>query len=86
MTPISPIVKGFEHLEVVFAKNQPEYIPLPALPVDDSQRIITRWKLTWKERVAILFGRHIFLWVSTFGNKLQPVMLTCDKPAVSAQE
>jgi hypothetical protein len=80
MKPVSPIAKGYEAQEIVYAKDQPEYQPLPALPVNDvAGTIITRWKLTWRERLAILFGRDVFLNVMTFGTPLQPVSLFIGK-------
>jgi hypothetical protein len=48
MTPIYPRERaGFK--QVVFAKNQPEYIPLPALT--DGLHVVTRWKLSYRERI-----------------------------------
>jgi hypothetical protein len=80
MKSISPIIPGFESEEVVYAKNQPEYIPLPALPVEDGTRIITRWRFSWRERIRVLFSGDIYLWVLTFKGPLQPVMLDTEAP------
>jgi len=80
MKPVSPVAKGFEQLEVVFAKDQPEYLPLPALPIDDGNRLITRWRLTMRERLLILFHGNVYLWISTFKNPLQPVAITAEAP------
>lgn len=88
MKPVSPVVEGFQSLEVVFAKDQPEYLPLPALPVnssDETGTVVTRWKLTWKERFRVLFGGDLYLWMLTFGKPLQPVRPTFNPPEVSRQ-
>lgn len=82
MKAISPVVPGFEHLEIVLAKDQPEYAPLPALPVDDAHKLITRWHLTWRERLQILFRGDLYLWIWTFGERVQPVALDTSVPDV----
>ena len=86
MKPISPVMKRFKHLEVVYAKDQPEYLPLPALPVnpgDETGTVITRWRLTWRERLRVLFGGDLYLWMLTFNKPLQPVRPTFDLPKTS---
>ncbi len=71
---------------VVIAKDQPEYIPLPALVYPDG-KILTEWRPTEEERLAIAHGENIRLWVWVFAHrcsacrhvdpgKLQPVSLT----------
>lgn len=64
--------RGFK--SVVFAKDQLEYIPLPAL--SDGNIVITKWELTDKDIKDIFDNRVIYLKVMTFGQSLQPVMLT----------
>jgi hypothetical protein len=86
MKALSPIVPGFESEEIIFAKDQPQYLQLPALPVDGGQKIITRWRLTWRERLSILFTGDLYLWVWTFGRPLQPVALETAKPALRQKE
>lgn len=82
-------VEGFVH--VTFAKDQPEYLPLPALveqrrPDGQGWRgaIITRWRPTAEELAQLLAGDDLFLEVWAFGNicrqcgerqGLQPVKL-----------
>lgn len=59
---------------VVFAKDQPEYIPLPALVFPDGT-ILTEWQPSEEERAAIARGENIRLWIWTCGRTLQPVAL-----------
>jgi hypothetical protein len=59
---------------VEFAKDQPQYQTLPALIYRDGV-VMTEWVLTEDERLAILSGENIRLWISTFGKPLQPVHL-----------
>jgi len=82
MKPISPIIPGLEDQEIVIATDQPEYEPLPALPVDGSTVIITRWRLSFRERLVALFNGDIYLYVSTFGQPLQPLYMQVDEPTV----
>lgn len=74
MTPIPEIVPRIEINTVTFAANQPEYIPLPAWKGDDGH-VVTRWKLTWRERIRILLRGDLWLSVLTFNQPLQPVKL-----------
>jgi hypothetical protein len=46
--PVSPIVPGLKLPEVVYAKDQPQYEPLPVFKQDDGI-VLSRWKLTWRE-------------------------------------
>lgn len=71
-----PVIKGLEHKEVVYAKHQPEYIPLRTLVTDDlERRVISRWTLTPEQREAVAKGCDIFLELLTFGKPLQPIRL-----------
>jgi hypothetical protein len=62
---------------VQFAKNQPQYEPLPAY-IEDSPMgtVITEWELSEEERKAIAEGACIIrLSILTFQEPLQPVKL-----------
>jgi hypothetical protein len=69
----------FQGCNVTYAKNQPEYRPLPALVMDDGE-IITCWGLSFKDRLKILFTGKIWLNVLTFNKPLQPLLMSVDKP------
>lgn len=47
---------------VTFAKDQPQYDPLPALVFQDGA-VLTEWELSEEERAAILAGENIRLWI-----------------------
>ena len=71
-----PVVEGLEHREVVYAKDQPEYLPLRTLVSRDGQgRVVSRWSLTDKQRLAIAAGSDVFLELFTFGQALQPIRM-----------
>jgi hypothetical protein len=72
MEPVSPVVPGNEKFEVCYAKDQPEYLPLPALRTEHA--MLTRWRLTDDERRHIAEGGDLFIAVMHFGHKLQPLM------------
>lgn len=80
MIPITPVIRGYEMAEVVFAKDQPQYQPLPALPVDDY--VITRWRLNWLERLRALFIGDLYLTIKTFKQPLQPIRMSLSKPVI----
>lgn len=79
MKPISPIVPGLEEHEIRIAEDQPEYETLPVLKLAEGV-IITRWRLTLRERLVALFNGDIYLWIHTFGKPLQPIRLDVDEP------
>ena len=39
---------------------------------------VSCWRLTWRERLAILFGRPLWLWIVGRGHP--PVMLSVENP------
>lgn len=70
MKPISPVIKKLKQFEVILAKNQPEYLPLPVLQVDNYT--ISRWKFTFWERLVVLFTGNLWLNQMNFKEPLQP--------------
>ena len=72
----------FTEQNVVYAKDQPEYIPLPAykFPNDPQGNIVCCWKLSIKERIKLLFSGTIWHQILTFNKSLQPQLLSVDKP------
>lgn len=60
--------------KVVYAKDQPEYLPLPALVTPDG-RVTSRWKLEPHELVFIANGADVYLTLHTFNHPLQPIQL-----------
>lgn len=79
MHPASPVIKG--HEEAVYAKDQPEYLPLPAIRQSDGC-IVTRWQMSWRERIKALLTGSIYLEVLTFNSPLQPLKMSVDTPEI----
>jgi hypothetical protein len=77
-----PVIDALEAHEVVYAKDQPEYIPLRTLCGNTPESpVLSRWTLTPEQRKAVAEGADIFLQLLTFGNPLQPiVMAVSDNP------
>jgi hypothetical protein len=71
----------FKQSNVVFAKDQAPYLPLPAYR-DDIQggRIFHCWELTIKERFKVLFTGKLWVNVLNFGKPPQPLKLMVDSP------
>lgn len=75
MTP-----KKFKEANVTFAKDQPEYQPLPAFRSDSPQgEVITCWNLTFRERLRVLFKGEIWLSLLSFNKPLTPSFMTTKK-------
>lgn len=76
MQAVSPVMPGSQDLEIVLAKNQPEYNPLPVMYLNTpSVPMISRWRLTEEEREMIRNGADIVLTQLTFGLQFRPVNL-----------
>jgi hypothetical protein len=65
----------FPEHNIVFAENQPEYIPLPAHRTEGGT-VISCWRLPLKERIKMLFSGKIFISSMTFNKPLQPLLVT----------
>ena len=75
MLPSSPVLtEEFQDKEVVYAKGQPEYMPLPTLRNQEGV-VMSRWKLTDGERAAVAMGADIMLSCLTYNQPLQPVLM-----------
>jgi hypothetical protein len=74
MTPVE-----FKEQNCTYAKDQPEYIPLPAFR-DDQGRVISCWKLTPEEIAKISETGIIWVSLLTFNQPLQPIRLDVDNP------
>lgn len=72
-------IKFKEH-NVIYAENQKEYLPLPAFKnKSEKGEVITCWKLSFKERLIILFKGKLWLSMMSFNNPLTPIYPTVIK-------
>jgi hypothetical protein len=68
----------FDGCNVTYAKNQPEYFPLPAHRTDDGKLIIC-WYFGLAERIKLLFTGKLWQRMLTFNKPLQPQYLSVKK-------
>lgn len=76
MTPVS-----FVGQTIIFAKDQPEYQPLPAHVDRSPQKIVTTcWELSDEELELLRQTKRIWLQQYSFGQALQPQLPSIDTP------
>ncbi len=76
----------FPEQNVVFAKDQPEYMPLPAFVDRSSPRgeVVSCWKLSFRERLRLLFSGRLWVCLLSFNGPLTPSFFTTKKEEVLA--
>jgi hypothetical protein len=74
----------FPEQNAVLAKDQPEYLPLPVCRHGD--RTISCWKLTFGERLKLLFTGRLWLLVLNVGGPLQPQLPMVESPFVQLKK
>lgn len=71
----------FDGANVVYVANKPEYIPLPAeRRPGRSCEVVTCWELSPDELKRVQETGKIYLGLLTYGQPLQPVIMSVDKP------
>jgi len=71
----------FKEANFIFAKDQAQYLPLPAWRGDDGT-VISCWSLSWKERLGVLVTGRLWVKILTFNKPLQPQRPSVDCPCV----
>ena len=64
--------------EVILAKDQPEYLPLAVAISDDY--VTSRWRLSFKERVKVLFNGNVFISMMNFKSPPMPILPSVEEP------
>jgi hypothetical protein len=73
----------FPEANIVFAKDQPEYQPLPTFKNESPQgEVISCWKLSGKERWRIFFTGKLWVQLLSFNKPLTPSYFTTIKKEV----
>ncbi len=73
----------FPEQNVVFAKDQPEYQPLPAFRNNSPEgEVISCWQLSYRERLKILITGKLWVNLLTFNKPLTPSFFTVNKEDV----
>jgi hypothetical protein len=83
MKAVTPIFPSSAACEVVYAKNQPEYEPLPAFRTQTC--VVTRWKLSDDERRHIAGGGDLFICMMNFGRPILPILPMAADPETVLQ-
>lgn len=77
-------IVDFEETNIVFAENQPEYQRLPACR-DVEGTVLTCWRLSFWERIKLIFTGRIWCMQLTFNRPLQPQLLQVEKPVLTLE-
>jgi hypothetical protein len=73
----------FKHQNIIFAEDQPEYEPLPALILDTPEaEVISCWRLSLKERFQVLIFGRVWLSLMSFKKPLTPSFLATRRKEV----
>lgn len=73
----------FKGHNTVYAENQPPYIPLPVLKFETPEGEATAcWKMSFKERLKVLFTGKIWVQLLTFNEPLTPSYVTVNRKEV----
>lgn len=72
----------FKGANANFAKDQPQYHQLPAHYESNKVEgvVSTCWKLSFWERIRVLFTGRVWVQTMTFRNPLQPLRLAAKRP------
>jgi hypothetical protein len=90
MKPASPVWPGNPHNlpEVVYAKDQPEYQPLPAVNIEVGvlRYVLTRWRVeSFRDWLRLLFGGSVYVQQLQINRgdgfpPLTPMLVSTDPP------
>jgi len=73
----------FKHQNVVFAKDQKEYQPLPALKLNTTEgEVISCWRMSFKERMKVLFTGKVWISLMSFNKPLTPSYMSVNRKDV----
>ncbi len=72
----------FKESNITYAKDQKPYLPLPAYKNhhDPTGEAASCWKLSFLERIKILFTGKLWIKLLTFHEPLQPISCDINKP------
>ena len=74
---------NFKHQNAVYAKDQPEYLSLPALKIESEYgEVISCWRLSFCERIKVLFTGRVWLSLMSFNKPLTPSMMSVNRKEI----
>lgn len=73
----------FKHQTAVYAKDQPQYQPLPALKIDSPEgEVISCWRMSIRERIKVLFTGRVWVSLTSFNKPLTPSYIAVNRKEV----
>ncbi len=73
----------FEEQNIVFAKDQPEYQPLPAYrQMGKTGNVVTCWEFSDEEMEVLKTTKKLWISIYTFNQPLQPILPSINKSDV----
>lgn len=73
----------FPEQNCVYAEGQEEYLSLPAFQHGDPWGQVTScWQMSWRERLKCLWTGRVYVSLLTFGQPLQPQIISLEIPQV----
>lgn len=85
MIPVPPSSCADADTRVVFAKNQAEYVPLPAT-ISPEGIVTTEWEPNAEELSELLNGGRVRILLHTFNQPLQPLRVDVAEAACGFRE
>ena len=88
MTP-RPVAPRVGAPEVMMAQDQDQYLTVCVALItysDQSQAVMTRWRLSDEERALIAAGNDVYLTLMTFGQPMQPITMEIGPPEWAVEE
>lgn len=77
----------FKEANIVFAKDQPDYLPLPAFKNHSPEgEVVFCQRLSFPERIKILFTGKLWVSLMTFNKPLTPSFFSVNKSDVLTPE
>jgi hypothetical protein len=70
-------IKGVQP-EIVFAKKQKQYLPLPCAV--KGEYIVSRWRLSFVERLKVLVFGNLFIAMRNFNQSPFPIRPSVEEP------
>ena len=77
----------FNGVNATYAENQPEYLPLPVKKFYGPEgAVLSCWSLSLREKIRVFLSGRIYLVAMTFGEPLQPILLSTNRGDIETEE
>jgi hypothetical protein len=79
LTPAIIVTTATADREILMKGNGSNVQDLAAFVYEDGT-VLTRWRMSWRQRIMALFTGNIYLWQMTGGRGFSPCALTVGEP------